>query len=319
MSLSDQLKAYYKLDESSGNAVDSSGNGANLTNNGTTTFAAALQNNGADFGATNSSKYFKANGYVVSDGALSISCWVKLQTEITTGNYVFAIANAQSTALALIYEYNGGSPRLNLRRQMNNVAGQNVYKTVTLGTSNWYHLVGTYDGSYITLYVDNVAETPIASSGTGTGYWNPGGGHIGLAVDINANNGSVGSYASCYMDEVSFYQRALTPSEVETLYNSGLAIQYPFLNTFSLSCDSGEFTIDAGNGRVFTSTITNETRQVNGSGTLNLLIGGGYKLLISPLQHLLISPFGFVQSNKPTASITNSARTSSTITNENKL
>ena len=54
MAILDNIRAAYKLDESSGNAADSSGNGNTLTNNGTVTYVTGKINNAALFDNTTS-------------------------------------------------------------------------------------------------------------------------------------------------------------------------------------------------------------------------------------------------------------------------
>lgn len=58
MSLSTNLISYWKLDETSGNAVDSVGSNT-LTNNNSVSFSTALINNGANFGTANTNKYYQ--------------------------------------------------------------------------------------------------------------------------------------------------------------------------------------------------------------------------------------------------------------------
>ena len=84
-------KAYYKLDESSGNAADATGNGYTLTNNGTTTYTTGKINNGGDFGASNSTKSFSIDsatplGLTTTDisTAFSVACWMNQTTSVAT-------------------------------------------------------------------------------------------------------------------------------------------------------------------------------------------------------------------------------------------
>ena len=321
MSLSDQLVAYYKLDEASGNAVNAASGSYTLTNYGTTTYTTGKINNGADFGASNTTKYLLRpffGDFILNDGAMSISCWVKLNTEVASSYYCFAFASGQSTFLVLRYEYNSGTRRLRLTRGRNNLSYVYVDKTVTLGTSNWYHIVGTYDGSNMTLYVDGVKETPVAASGNGTANWHPGGGFFSIGCEPDANGGTVGIYASAIIDEVAFYQRAITDTEVLSLYNNGFANQYPFANTFSLTCESGAFTVALLNARVFWTNLTNAIKYSSQAGVYYLAIGGGYRLLIGGLYKLLISPLGITNESKVSSTITNNSKPSSSMTNESK-
>ena len=96
--------AYWKFDESSGNASDATGNGYTLTNNNSVSFSAGKINNAAVFASANS-KYFSkssASGLVPSS-AITVAAWVYLASNngeaiVSKGNlgtyagpYAFAI------------------------------------------------------------------------------------------------------------------------------------------------------------------------------------------------------------------------------------
>lgn len=164
------LRAYYKLE----NANDTTSNAYNLTNNGTTTFAAAKFNNGADFGTTvNGVKSLSITSDLgISTGACSISLWVKLRSEITvnSGYYYFVVkASASHVAYIVRYSYNNGTPRLEFVRSRMGTAEDMVTYDITLGTADFYHLVLTYDGTSIRAYVNgSLVGSPVSSSGVGS-------------------------------------------------------------------------------------------------------------------------------------------------------
>jgi parallel beta-helix repeat protein len=91
------------------------------------------------------------------------------------------------------FEYNDGHVKLNL--------GQ------------WNYVVLTYDGSYVNTYVNGVLDLNDSISGT-------------ISPANNLFIGADGQYDSEYfngsIDEVRLYSRALSPSEVEGLYESNL-------------------------------------------------------------------------------------------------
>ena len=228
MSLTNNILAYWKLDESSGNATDATGGAKTLTNFNTVGYTAALINNGADFGTVNTNKYFQRGGYVGTDGPFSFSIWVKMRTEIASGTQTFLFNATESVAFYLDYEFNAGSRRLKLNRIRNSASTSSDTKTITLGTSDWCHIVGTYSGGEIILYVNGVANAPVAASGNGVSNWLPGGGYTSLGCTTDANSGTVNQYASAYIDEVGLWSRVLTAEEVTRLYNSGVGLPYPF-------------------------------------------------------------------------------------------
>lgn len=256
--------AYYKLDESSGNAVDSI-NSNTLTNTNTVTYVAGKINNGADFGTANTNKKLTiASNLGITNGAMSISCWVKLNTEIASGTFGFVQkGNATNHVQYIIaYEYNGGSRRIVFNRQKQNVSNNIVTNTVAMGTSNYYHLVLTYDGSTLEGYVNGTSVGTLSTTGDGSG--------SGLnQFDIGEGGMYAGtSYASIDADEVFVVARAFTSTEVTALYASGSGNQYPFSNpnaTVTPSAVTGTFAIPSA---TITSNATVSPSFVNATFTV---------------------------------------------------
>ena len=169
--LTDNLISYWKLDESSGNASDSVGTNI-LTNTNTVTYVSGLINNCADFGTANTNKKLTiASNLGITNGAISMSMWVKLNTEIATGTWGFAQkGNATNHVQYIIaYEYNAGTRRVVFNRQKQNVSNNTVTNTITMGTSNFYHLVLTYDGTTLEGYVNGTSAGTLSTTGDGTG------------------------------------------------------------------------------------------------------------------------------------------------------
>lgn len=219
--------AYYKLDESSGNAADSI-NSYTLTNTNTVSYVAGKINNAADFGTANTNKKLTvASNLGITNGAITISMWVKLNTEIASGTWGFAQkGNATNHVQYIIaYEYNGGTRRIVFNRQKQNVSNNLVTSTNTMGTSNYFHLVLTYDGTTLTGYVNGTSAGTLATSGDGSG--------SGLnQFDIGEGGMfAATSYASIDADEVLIANRAFTSTEILELYNGGNALQWPFVAT----------------------------------------------------------------------------------------
>ena len=86
---------------------------------------------------------------------------------------------------------------------------KNIYSESSLALNEWNHIVGTYDGSHLRIYIDGVLDgEPVALVG---------------AVDINANDLIIGAYTTSgedgnnfkgIIDEVRVYDRALDADEV---------------------------------------------------------------------------------------------------------
>ena len=203
------LQAYYKLEDVTDEV------GANdLTNNNSCTFVAAKFNNGVSGGTTDANKSLTiASSLGYGGGAYAISLWLKLNTEIASGNYdITEITDvATDTSLILSYEYNGGTRQLNFQRLRAGVAGDSDVYTVTLGTTDINHLVITYDGSTVKGYLNNVEVASVASTGNGSSAL--------TAVFALLEGRTVGTNNTLgIIDDVALFDRNLTAAEVTSIY-----------------------------------------------------------------------------------------------------
>jgi hypothetical protein len=93
------------------------------------------------------------------------------------------------------------------------VGGNREYSTssASFAFGTWYHIAGTYDGATLRTYVNGseVASTPF--TGTIAKYNQP--------LFLGANGGGGDRYKGI-MDDVRIYSRALSGTEIQTLYNA---------------------------------------------------------------------------------------------------
>ena len=203
------LVAYYPFD---GNANDVSGNGYNGTPSGGVTFTADR------FGNPNSAVLFDGSSGSIttlplnfaSNSTVSVSLWLKANSP--TGGpatYYLAIDN---TAFVVAHSYYP-SPSPGLNQIV--FGAQSGTTTGTAGgyitPGNWYHFVGTYDGTTIRAYINGslIQQTNLS----------------GPMNDPNSplNFGGVSTYPYYWngsLDDVRIYNRALTDAEVAQLYSS---------------------------------------------------------------------------------------------------
>lgn len=220
MALTDNLTHYWKFDEASGNAADTVGS-LTLTNNGTATFGAALINNGATL-ARASSQYFNTTTDV-HGGALSaysIQVWYKPTTAPTGADehYIQSMNDAPGYS-NILYNINAGNLRVRFRQLDNVGAGVDISYTVTLSTSAYHHLVGTWNGTQTEFFVDGVSRGTASISTIETS------GSQGFAFGATAGGTD---YVNGNIDEIGFWTRALSGTEVTELYNGGMGLAYPF-------------------------------------------------------------------------------------------
>ena len=226
MALTDNLTAYWKFDESSGNASDSVGSNT-LTNNNTATYSTGKINNGA-YCVDASNQYFSrssANDLRLKDD-FSISAWFYFDS---TGIMWLVDKRSESGQDFSIYAlYFSGSNTLALRTT-NGSSSSLVDRSVawTPSTSTWYHIVVTRkasDGS-IKFYVNGSQQGSTQTGYTGSLHDNS---DLPFYVGRYKDSGENDRDLDGRVDELGMWSRELTSTEVGELYNSGDGLQYPF-------------------------------------------------------------------------------------------
>ena len=208
--------AYYKLDESSGNASDSIS--SNTLTNTSTTYASGKINNGAVFNGS-SSKLVNASPVLPSGNSqYSIAFWVNPTALPTSTNKMslvnYGAGSVSNDVIGVVLYNNSGTQKIN-----NVFTNLDIEVTNTLPTSTWSHLVVTYDGSTATMYLNGTSINSTAKSSLSVSSTN-----LTLGTWINGTafrfNGAI--------DETGIWNRALSSTEVTALYNGGLGLSYPF-------------------------------------------------------------------------------------------
>ena len=214
MALTDNLIAYYKLDESSGDAIDASGAGLTLTNTNSVTYGTGKINNGANI--SGSQMLVSSSSSFTNVSTFTWAGWVKWTT--ITANY--RIIDKGSWWFGV----GGGGNGLNISVSAPTTA-QSVSSN-TFSTGTWYFVVATYDDAgdrKARLYVDGT-ETGYNSQSAASGTFNS-----NAAYSFRLGNSSGGAEPlQGVLDEVGVWSRVLTGTEITDLYNSGTGLQYPF-------------------------------------------------------------------------------------------
>jgi len=95
-----------------------------------------------------------------------------------------------------------------------------IYSPTVVPANQWTHFVDTYDGSSVKIYLNGVLQTEAVYN---LGIF-PGNSAVGIGASVG--QGAPGQFISPFkgkIDEISIYNRALTPDEVQGLYNAGAA------------------------------------------------------------------------------------------------
>lgn len=220
MALIDNLVSYWKLDESStgvGAVTRNDSHSTNhLTDNNTTPSGTGKISNGASYNKANSEYLSRADTAALRpSGSMSISLWIKRASTNSSMEFI-SMKDPSSN-----YLIEWSTTRILWRRQTS-AGSQDATYTVSPDTTNWYHIVMTYDESATTL-LGYLNGTQVATkTTTGTGNSTAGQFELGRLA-TNAIN-----YVDGVMDEVGLWSRALTAAEVTSLYNGGSGLAYPF-------------------------------------------------------------------------------------------
>ena len=213
------IQGHWTMDESSGNAVDSSGNANTLTDTNTVAASTDKQEGtgSRDFEAANSEFFTITDGAqtgldITSD--MTIALWVKVESApALNSSYHFVDkfwGAGNQRAYAFTYRNAGGTFQLQLDQSSNGTASNTeaVNQTLTVGT--WYHLAVVYTaaGGTVDFYVNAVAT---------------GGQQSGAPTSIHNSTESFklgtaaagGNYMDGLMDDVLIWNVALTAAQVE--------------------------------------------------------------------------------------------------------
>ena len=237
--LTDGLVGYWKMDESSGNTADSSGSGSNGIPTGTTVVSGKF-GNGRNFAGN--SNYISNNTSVGSTA--TVSAWAKGATDGT----MLWRTGPSGTGPDLFFTT--GKIALNIWDGANN-SFCSIPSTATDG--NWHLYTTVISSSYTALYYDG------ALCGTAT-YRNP------TSSSFTISSGA-GYDWSGSIDETRIYNRALSPDEVQKLYDYAPGP----VGYWKLDESTGTVANDSS-GNNNTGTLTNGPTWTQGK------VGGGVNL-----------------------------------------
>lgn len=209
------LMGYWKLDETSGGTIDSSGNnytgtGSNLTYNANGKIGRCYTFNGTDSRVT-------FGNVIKPTTALSISLWMKDGGQTAEKNIINTSVYDGVWRGWRFTRYSDQAAGVLLSSGTNNL---DVTFGTTLSNDNWYHIVFTWNGTTAYVYINNVRNSGWSWSYT-----------ISYATTHNLTFGANQSGGQVYdgeIDEVGVWNRALTSNEVSILYNSGSGLTHPF-------------------------------------------------------------------------------------------
>lgn len=204
---SNGLVAHYEFE---GNAVDSSGNGNNGTEYGGVSYTSGVIGQAASFDGVNDYMQMSKN-YPFYD-EFTISGWFKFSDQTRLGSEVwdslFAFGDSYCDTLQFMYHHT------NKYFTLYNDGGCSGIKTTdySITYNKFLHIVLTYDGATFRILVNNIEIESFA--------------YNSLILDaskliLSLNNRSSTYHFGGAMDDLRIYNRALSESEIQDLYQMG--------------------------------------------------------------------------------------------------
>jgi hypothetical protein len=199
---------------------DSSGNGndGTLTNMTATSSAMGKIGQGLKFDGANDFVQLEGNfgvGLYQNNTSYSISQWVK--GGVQNGKDIWYEGRGNCTGGSFdLYAASAGKVGLYLANDAIGILVNGVTSNTTAFDNTWHHIVWTDNNGTAKLYIDGVQDSANFNyTRSGAFVWD--------RTFIAHDNSCSSNYFNGSIDDVRAYNRALTPTEVKKLYNSGIA------------------------------------------------------------------------------------------------
>lgn len=222
--LTDNLIAYYKCDESSGDLLDAHSNSYDLTlNSASVGTQTGVINGGRDypFGKWH---YIADNANLSGAGAttnITISCWVYMPN-FGGERYIVGKWSTGPAKEYILTIPTDGKPKFSVSHDGTNTSNA-TFSGTAMSTSTWYHIVCGYDATADEIFIAVNDSTPDTTSQS-TGVYD-GAAAFGVgATDAGAPSGDFYHFGG--VDEIGVWKRVLTSEEITSLYNSGSGLSY---------------------------------------------------------------------------------------------
>ncbi len=212
------LVGYWSFEDATGtSATDFSGNGntGTLTNMSSDDWVGGRVGKALDFDGSGDYVDLGNDSSLVPADQVSVSLWVKPGT----GNELYDVLFMRDNSVSRRYALDIGTGGNTFNWSVFADSFVSVNSTTDFIPGQWYHLVGTYDGSNARIYVNGAEEDSASLTGNvisqdGTSL----GGYIGSRLyDFNGQ-----------LDEVRVYNTALTATQIQNLYQNS---KYTQINT----------------------------------------------------------------------------------------
>ena len=221
------LLAYWDFEESTGNLIDEVNSYPLLPYASPTYSATGIITNAVSVSRASNQRFYAysdlGNMYnAIGYNDVSCSVWIKITGDTTVQRGVVALRGNY-----YIFIYLDTSNKFRVSTNITGTTGYAISNDV-MSTDTWYHIVYLFDrNSTLRFYINGVLQTSTfdisGASATSIQWYEEEG------FTILGNFGISSTYAfTGIIDELAVYNRTLTVSEIQQLYNSGNGLAYPF-------------------------------------------------------------------------------------------
>jgi hypothetical protein len=216
MALGTNLIGYWKQNESSGNAADSSASGLTLTNTAVTFGSGKLGNAGTYDGST---AFLEAaadtDATLLGDVDFTIAAWIKGHASLAAFAFAAGRWNFPSPRHYRIGVDNVKRPAFAVTHDGSTEKAAVGHATINLSTdTDWHLIIGWHDSVGNAVYCQFDNATPVSNAHS-TGVYNSGTNRF----RVGSRNG--GDFWQGSIDDVYLWSRVLTSDERTELWNSG--------------------------------------------------------------------------------------------------
>ncbi|WP_158401949.1 LamG-like jellyroll fold domain-containing protein [Celeribacter indicus] len=205
------LVSHWAFDEGEGATAEDSVSGNNGTLNGGPVWVPKGVHGGALLFDGVDDYVEVANESAFDSGPFSISLWHTTNAMTVSGHALLAKRDASNNGYSITRNGNGNGLAYRLDGTSN---PYRLADTTTLNDDGWQHVVLVYDGtSFSGIYNNGVMDNTNTDPSTGALTQN------NNALLIGGNTAGTATFWPGMIDEVRFYNRALTEAEIQVLFN----------------------------------------------------------------------------------------------------
>ena len=277
--------AYYDFHENTGSILgDLTGNEKNGTLINTPTWVAGIIDNALSFDDASSEYVNFTDDFSELQGVsnLSIQAWI----DIDVANGIDSIVQQASSSPNRVWflRLNEGKGEFGIYDSGG--AEHSVQSTSNISLTGFHNLMGTFNGTGVTLYVDGLYNNSVSFSAetTETG--------VTETPKIGSVNGGTAQFFDGIIDEVGLWNRTLDANEILARYNSGSAEPYNQTgNIVTLNSPANNFRSSSNIIEFNASAVQNVATLVNMSLFHNAT-GTWARNLSYPVSNLMIDSSG---------------------------